>query len=303
MNKNVIYTVISNHYDYLKDPECISPNCDYICFTDNPELKSNIWKIIYEDSSEELDKIRWQRRHKILAHQYLEKYELSIYVDGNIRIIGDLYDYFEKESRGGSILCLKHPYRNNVFDEAEECIALNKDLEERIRKQIEGYKNEGYPGNNGLIASGILVRRHMDSDVINLMNAWWNEVETKSLRDQLSFNYVCWKYNFKYDASALKCWKSPYWLNPGIHTDNIKDVENELIHYTEFIRFKEEQLRKKENAVIESKKELEECLIRLKQLQSLMEEKDEKILKQEQELSDIKETRLWNIYKILVHLN
>ena len=97
----VVYTVIMGDYDYLKDPEYVMENCDYICFTNNPDLKSDIWEIRY-DSNTELDNTRWQRRHKVLAHEYLpDTYEWCIYVDGNVRITGDLRKYINLESGGG----------------------------------------------------------------------------------------------------------------------------------------------------------------------------------------------------------
>ena len=67
----------------------------------------------------------------------------------------------------------------------------------------------------------------MDPQVIELMKIWWNEVEQKSRRDQLSFNYGCQKKLLQYDVSELKCWKSPYWMNLGIHTSDIRAVEKE----------------------------------------------------------------------------
>lgn len=38
--KIVIYTAFTGNYDNLKEPEYIDENCDYVCFTDNPNIKS-----------------------------------------------------------------------------------------------------------------------------------------------------------------------------------------------------------------------------------------------------------------------
>lgn len=249
----VVYTVIMGDYDYLREPEFVMDNCDYVCFTNNPKLRSERWKIIY-DSVENLDNTRWQRRHKVLAHKYLPDYEWSIYIDGNVKLIGDLRDYICKEARESTILCLKHPERDNIFDEAEECIKFNKDSKEKIEEQISRYKHTGYDGSNGLIVSNVLVRKHMDPTVIRLMEGWWNEIESGSRRDQLSFNYVCWKYDFKYDCSDLKPWKSDYWINPGIHTSDIAAVEKELVDHLQledYYRFRISDLEKNLNDKIE----------------------------------------------------
>ncbi|MCC9262297.1 MAG: glycosyl transferase, partial [Methanobrevibacter woesei] len=50
-NKLLIYTAFTGSYDSLKEPEFIDDNCDYVCFTDNPNLKSDIWKIIFMEES------------------------------------------------------------------------------------------------------------------------------------------------------------------------------------------------------------------------------------------------------------
>lgn len=38
-NKLAIYTAFTGDYDTLKEPDVIDENCDYICFTDNPNLE------------------------------------------------------------------------------------------------------------------------------------------------------------------------------------------------------------------------------------------------------------------------
>ena len=96
-SKIVVYTVIMGDYDYLKNPEYIMENCDYICFTNNPNLKSDIWQIRY-DADTQLDNTKWQRRHKVMVHEYLPEYDWSVYIDGNVRIIGDFRKYIREES-------------------------------------------------------------------------------------------------------------------------------------------------------------------------------------------------------------
>ena len=74
-----------------------------------------------------------------------------------------------------------------------------KDDPNIIKKQVEKYQSEGYPSNNGLIKGGIILRRHNKKDIINSMEAWWEEVKYNSKRDQLSFNYIAWKQNLKFN--------------------------------------------------------------------------------------------------------
>lgn len=51
--------------------------------------------------------------------------------------------------------------------------------------------------------NGCMVRDHNDEFVKKLMNDWQNEIMKYSVRDQLSFPYVCWKNHFVPDISNL----------------------------------------------------------------------------------------------------
>ena len=46
--------------------------------------------------------------------------------------------------------------------------------------------------------SGILLRKLNELDVVETMEMWWEELKYNSKRDQLSFDYVAWKSNFKF---------------------------------------------------------------------------------------------------------
>ena len=74
-SKLVIYTCIIGEYDYLKDPEYIDDNCDYICFTNNPKLKSDIWQIRFIENRD-MNVTKWQRHYKLFPNIYLSEYDL-----------------------------------------------------------------------------------------------------------------------------------------------------------------------------------------------------------------------------------
>ena len=74
-----------------------------------------------------------------------------------------------------------------------------KDNPNIVKNQVEKYNDDGYPQNNGLIFGGIILRRHNKQDCIDTMENWWTEIKHNSRRDQLSFNYVAWKQNLKFN--------------------------------------------------------------------------------------------------------
>lgn len=207
-NKIVVYTAIIGGYDELNEPTVKPDGVDFICFTDR-DIISNTWDIhkvipLYEDNT------RTARKYKILAHRWLSKYDISIWLDGNKKIEGNVLNYIdylnnENFALFDHMLCFDK--RNCIYQEANAIFSLGqepgktyKDDPNIIKKQMERYVQEGYPQNNGLAFTCGLIRKHNKPEVKKLSEDWWNEVKYGSKRDQLSFNYVAWKnkFNFKY---------------------------------------------------------------------------------------------------------
>lgn len=218
--KKVIYTSISGDSHYLHDPEVITPDYDYICFTDSDAYTSDIWNIqkvipLYNHGGLN------NRKYKLLPHRFLSKYNFSIYVDGDLKITSDLTpladSYIPDPMNQTVIAALDHSLcgvnvtgdlnsRNCVYDEASFIKWLGdnhprkeyKDNIHDIVSQMDSYKKEGYPAKNGLARTSILIRNHNNPEVIKVMEDWWLELKYRSKRDQLSFPYVCWKNQFNY---------------------------------------------------------------------------------------------------------
>lgn len=197
MNNIVIYTAITNNYDTLREPTYKLQNCDYLCFTDNSNLDSKHWTIkkiehlIYDHN-------RNAKQYKILPHRFLQEYEYSIWIDGNVDIIGDVTELINKYLTHDVLAFYKHPERQCIYDELEACLKLTKDDEKIMIDQINKYRSMGFPKNKGLIRASIILRKHDDKNVIKTMEEWWKEILNHSKRDQLSFNYIAWKNNLKY---------------------------------------------------------------------------------------------------------
>ncbi len=196
-NKIIVYTAISKGYDKLLDPVIALPNVEYICFTDDKTLKSNVWKIINVDFGE--DSQRAIREYKIKPHLFVEGAEISIWIDGNIIVTGNICEYIKNYFYNGLMLLFPHPFRVCIYDEAEMCSFKKKDNPDIIEKQILRYKKENYPINAGLYCGGIIVRKHTSPEVINCMDLWWKEVSLFSYRDQISLPYAIKKTGLAID--------------------------------------------------------------------------------------------------------
>ena len=75
-----VYTAIAGGEGALEDPEVVAADRDYICFTDDPYLRSDVWQI------RPLERFGDEpaRRAKALAHRYLPEYESSVWVNADV---------------------------------------------------------------------------------------------------------------------------------------------------------------------------------------------------------------------------
>jgi len=218
--KKAIYTAIFGNYDNILEPKYITPQWDYICFTDNKELKSDKWNIQYVELN--YDNTRNARNVKILYQNYLKDYDLSTWIDSNIQINYNL-DLFIKDylNENSDAAFMMHPDRNCIYQEVNACIEYDKDDPEIIYKQKDKLLNENYPRLNGLIQTNIIIRKHT-KELKKISEYWWNEVLNYSKRDQLSLNYILWKYSFtKYNLFSADVLKKKYFIL-HTHSENNK---------------------------------------------------------------------------------
>jgi len=197
MSKKIaIYTCITGSKDTASPFDVYEDEFDYFVFTDGIIAKPNERVTIKDLVEVKADNIRTARWHKTMAHKVLPDYETSIWLDGNIVAKNKIAPLTEN-LKYCPFVCFSHPEgRKCIYDEYKACTRLKKDKKSSMDNQIDRYRAEGYPENNGLIMTGILIRQHHNGSVVKAMEAWWAEIENGSIRDQLSFNYVAHKMGF-----------------------------------------------------------------------------------------------------------
>ena len=191
----VVYTAIYGGYDTLIDPRDPANDVDYVCFTDDESLESDVWDIRHPDINTDLPPNLRNRLLKILPHEYLQEYDYSVYIDGNVGIIKSLSPLIDRY-RDEMFAAPAHSNRDCVYEEAKECIRLEKGEISSIRRQIDAYEKAGLPRYTGLTANRLLLRQHNDPAVRHLMTEWWMQLEKYSSRDQLSLPFVLWEHDF-----------------------------------------------------------------------------------------------------------
>ncbi len=221
MKNCVVYTAITEGYDNLKEPQVQQDeDIDFVCFTDDGRLQSEKWDIKMMDVPvvESTRKARYLKTH---PHLCFPNYRYSIWVDGSLSIVGNMKHLLEEVINQSTLGVYAHAKRGCLYSAALNCIEKQKDNKNIIEKQMNQYRQANYPANNGLVASGALVRDHHNSDVVDLMTQWWDQIYQFSKRDQLSFNYICWQLGFEYYAIPERIGDGRYFRrNPHTQVSN-----------------------------------------------------------------------------------
>lgn len=230
-NRICVYTCITGNYDNLKDINQ-EDGIDYYCFTNNPNIKSNTWKIVIIENNG-LDNIRLARKIKILGHPMINNnYDLFLWIDGAIDIIGSVHDFISESNISNyDIVAFSHSKRNNVYDEAVMCVYYRKDSINTINDEMKYIYNKGFKDDNGLIESTVFLKRN-NQIVKETMKLWFELIVRFSSRDQLGFNYSIYKSKAKV-----------HWINKNVflnewfrwenHLKNIP-FKNARIYFNEF---------------------------------------------------------------------
>ena len=161
--RRVIYTCIAGGYDSLPRHDFIHPDCDYVCFTDDPNLLAQKfvrpWQIrplAYVGASGIFSN-RW---HKMHPHVLFPEYDDSIYVDGNIVFVSDNIFKMLEDCNDKIMLAPQHPRRICVYQELYAVIELGYETSENLARLQRFLYRQGMPNDYGMTENNILFRKH-----------------------------------------------------------------------------------------------------------------------------------------------
>jgi hypothetical protein len=201
----VVYTCMFGYSEHFNDFAYERDDrIDYVCFTDDPALRSDHWEIRVVPP-QLLDPPRASKRIKAMTHRFLPEYDWSLYVDNVIRLKWtprEIFDRFLAPAKS-PFVCFRNPFRDCAYEEADWVLSAGIDDPERVRAQMRFYEHLGFPRHAGLGMCGVLLRRHGDPVLAPVMERWHQQVLRHSVRDQLSLNAVAWFDRFEIEYLSL----------------------------------------------------------------------------------------------------
>ena len=134
MSNSIVYTSIFGNYDDVKEQQ-LPTGWDWKCFSEENSLS------LYSDNN------RNAKRFKVLPHRYLQDYEYSIFIDGNMSVVGNIGELVEKYLSDSNVAFFSHNQnaldaRNCIYDEANLIItAGNSWMEKTPERGMLNYKD------------------------------------------------------------------------------------------------------------------------------------------------------------------
>lgn len=187
MPSRVVYTALFGDTEKLLEQEAKKKSSvRFICFTDNPALKSATWEIVQVDPLFPADPRRSQRDIKIRGHELLRAFDQWLYIDNTVRLKTTPEEILDQWLADADWAALSHDANHTIWEEFEANLALAKETPERINEQLNDYSTfhpdalSQHPLWNGMFA------RKNNPAVESFASLWFAHVLRYSARDQLS---------------------------------------------------------------------------------------------------------------------
>ena len=198
--KVVVYSCLIGDYDKVSTFNK-QKGYDYILFTDL-KIKNTNWSVFPipdEVLKLNVSDIKKQRYIKIHPHKFFRNYDLSLYIDANYVIKGDLDDYLINTLNPIDHIYIPHlQFGKGIKQAIEKAIEKKLDDSNLLKEVMDRYNKLNILSKSGIVNAGLIIRKHNTKDCIKLMEKWWEEVRDYSHVDGFAFNYAGYKTGVRF---------------------------------------------------------------------------------------------------------
>ena len=199
--KVIVYSCLIGNYDNVTSFNK-QRGYDYILFTDQNIVKKTNWTIFpipEEVLKLNVSDIKKQRYMKIHPHKFFKNYDLSLYIDPNYEITGDLDDYLINTLNPLDHIYIPHlQFGKGIKQAIEKAIEKKLDDVSLLKNVMDRYNQSKLLDKTGIVNAGLIIRKHHTEDCIKLMERWWEEVRDYSHVDNFAFDYAGYMTGVRY---------------------------------------------------------------------------------------------------------
>ena len=198
--KVIVYSCLIGNYDNVTSFNK-QRGYDYILFTDQVINNTNwsIFPIPDEVLKLNVSDVKKQRYIKIHPHKFFKNYDLSLYIDPNYEITGDLDDYLINTLNPLDHIYIPHlQFGKGIKQAIEKAIEKKLDDVSLLKNVMDRYNQSKLLDKTGIVNAGLIIRKHHTEDCIKLMERWWEEVRDYSHVDNFAFDYAGYMTGVRY---------------------------------------------------------------------------------------------------------
>lgn len=195
--KVVVYTVILGGYDRLRNHDDLP--YDFIAYIDDTSIvpANTNWQIRsipQEYNNTNMTPKKLSTLLKMIPHKLFPEYDISVYIDGKVSINKNIETLIEMNYEDNRLLSNKHPLRQCLYDEITALRTIQWENPTTCDAVERLFKETHFPKNYGMVDTCMLIRRHNDPYIIDLMEENIRLLDAYNItRHELIFNYVLWK--------------------------------------------------------------------------------------------------------------
>ena len=209
-SRMVVYTALLGGGQFLREePLAAESTADFLCFTDDPGLRSRTWQVLPVEPRLPTDLVRSERYLKIAGHPALAGYDRSLWVDSSVELRALPESFVDDWLEQADVAAPVHTFHRSVLAEAEDSIDLGKDDHLRVFEQLAHYVQSSPTAVEANPHWTALLARRRTAEVEAAMTTWWEHVLRFSRRDQLSFSVVMAASGLRVNSVPLGNLRSP----------------------------------------------------------------------------------------------
>jgi hypothetical protein len=209
MEKILIISININKFDSFKEPKLKkNENYPWIYITDNLEIKSSFYNVIYLENLEILKQFDYLKNDmkkyyrvickfvKINSHLIFPNYKFYLFIDASFEITNKkMYNIINNFINNDYKLVLFKPNKlNSIQEEIRFCFNLRSIPRSSAKHLRRRYQDKDFIDNK-LYETGIYFKKNCNE--INIFcDEWFKENLNIIYRDQISLPFILWKPSF-----------------------------------------------------------------------------------------------------------